>query len=100
MLLCIAKEASFEQTTLNKILHTEENLLNCFIVCLSAFPINSLDKASGLPYIFMLPMIPRDSNLLRFATLANVFNIQTLFSFYFLLLLLQISAHVGAYGQT
>jgi len=35
-LLCIAKEALFEQTALNKYC-AQKYLLNCFIICLSYF---------------------------------------------------------------
>ena len=47
---CIANKVLFKQTVLNKILHTQKYLLNCFS---HAFPVNSLDKASELPYIFI-----------------------------------------------
>jgi len=48
-LLCIAKEALFKQTALNKY-YAQKYLCNCFIVCLSLLsPVNSFDEASGLP---------------------------------------------------
>ena len=56
MLLCIAKEALFEQIALNKILHTKVSSQLFYSLSIILFsPLNSLDKASGLPYILSMP---------------------------------------------
>ena len=50
MLLRIAKEVLFKQTALNNKYCTQKYHLNCFI---KLSTVNSLNKASGLPYIFI-----------------------------------------------
>ena len=50
---CIAKEALFEQTTLSKILQTGVSFQLLCSLSIMFPPINSLDKASGLSYIFV-----------------------------------------------
>jgi len=52
MLLCIAKEALFEQNALKK-MRTEVSSQMFYSLSIMLSTVNSFDKASGLPYIFI-----------------------------------------------